>query len=179
MKLIENDLSDEELMEQIKSSDQDAFKELYQRYSHKIFNYIQKKSNKETAEDLAQATFVKVFERAHTYKNEYPVSAWIYTIAKNLLMDLYRQRERKGNYLEKLKSIFRDQQTKEVGQLWKELLLDMDQLEKKNQEVILMRFQEGLDFEEIAKRLDTTPVNARKILSRANKALRELMESED
>ncbi len=165
-------------MVQIKNANQEAFKQLYERYSHKVFNYLHRKSDRQLAEDLAQTTFVKVFERASTYKSEYPVSAWIYTIAKNLLMDTYRKRQRGYTHLERLKNLFIDDHAAELEKMWRDLLIDLKLLDDKNREIILMRYKEGLEFDEIAKKLDTSVVNARKLLSRANQSLKVLLETE-
>lgn len=174
--MLDPNLSDEELMDLIKANRLDAFEELYERYFSKIFNYLKSKSNTELAEDLTQTTFIKVFDKAAKFKHEFPVSAWIYTIAKNLLMDEYRKRSTQKKYFDRLKDLFSQNEVNQTQDLWKELMLDMRELDEKNREIIILRFKEGMDFDEIAQKLNTNPVNARKMVSRALKSLKGFLE---
>jgi len=177
--LVNQDLSDEELMDLIKANDISAFEELYDRYFNKIFNYLKAKSTTEVAEDLTQNCFIKVYEKSSTYKNNYPVSAWIYTVAKNLLMDEFRKSATKNKYFDRLKEMFGQAETIETKKIWNELMFDMRDLDEKSREVLKLRFNEGMDFEEIAQRLDTNPVNARKLVSRALKTLKSFLQIGD
>lgn len=177
--MVNQDLSDEELMVLIKANHIGAFEELYDRYFNKIFNYLKAKSSTEVAEDLTQNCFIKVYEKASTYKNNFPVSAWVYTIAKNLLMDEFRKSSTKNKYFERLKEIFLQADIVETKSLWNELMFDMRDLDAKSKEVLILRFNDGMDFEEIAQKLNTNSVNARKLVSRALKTLKSFLETGD
>ena len=174
--MVDPNLSDEELMNLIKVNNLEAFEQLYDRYFDKIYNYLKAKSNSEIAEDLAQNCFIKIYEKSSTYKNEYPVSAWVYTVAKNLLMDEFRKSSVKNKYYERIKELFIQSEANETKNLWNELMLDMKDLDEKNTEVLILRFKEGLEFEDIAKKLNTNPTNARKMVSRAIGALKNLLD---
>jgi len=177
--LVDQDLSDEELMDLIKANHIGAFEELYDRYFSKIFNYLKAKSSTEVAEDLTQNCFIKVYEKSSTYKNDFPVSAWIYTIAKNLLMDEFRKSSTKNKYFERFKEMFSKADIIEAKNLWNELMFDMRDLDEKSREILILRFNDGMDFEEIAQRLNTNPVNARKLVSRALKTFKSFLEVGD
>lgn len=85
------ELTDTELI-LLAKTDKEAFGELYQRYVERIYNYIYYRTHsKEDAEDLT----AKVFQRAliHIPKYEdkgYPFSAWLYRIARNLVLNWHR-----------------------------------------------------------------------------------------
>lgn len=175
--MVNQDLSDEELMELIKANHIGAFEELYDRYFNKIFNYLKAKSSTEVAEDLTQNCFIKIYEKASTYNNNFPVSAWVYTIAKNLLMDEFRKSSTKNKYFDRLKEMFLQADIVETKSLWNELMFDMRDLDEKSKEVLILRFSDGMDFEEIAQKLNTNSVNARKLVSRALKTLKSFLET--
>lgn len=90
------ELTDTELIALAKT-DKEAFGELYQRYVERIYNYIYYRTHsKEDAEDLT----AKVFQRAliHIPKYEdkgYPFSAWLYRIARNLVLNWHRDTGRR------------------------------------------------------------------------------------
>ncbi len=71
---------------------QEAFAELYKRYSETIRYYMLRnvKGYEETADDLTQDVFTKVYEKMHLYKAENAFSTWLFRIATNTLIDFKR-----------------------------------------------------------------------------------------
>jgi RNA polymerase sigma-70 factor (ECF subfamily) len=70
-----------------------AFEGLVQRYQRGIVNYIYRMAgNYETALELAQETFLKVYLSLKEYNSEYKFSTWIYRIAHNQTVDLLRRK---------------------------------------------------------------------------------------
>lgn len=66
---------------------------LYERYREQILRYLLRRcGDPELAEDLTQRTFLKAHQRAASYEDRgLPVSAWLYRIAGNLLIDHARR----------------------------------------------------------------------------------------
>jgi RNA polymerase sigma-70 factor (ECF subfamily) len=54
------------------------------------------RANPEDAEDLVQETIIALHTKAHTYDPAYPLSAWLYAIARYRLIDHLRRRKRRG-----------------------------------------------------------------------------------
>src|SRR5262245_22702404 len=78
--------SDAELMAQVQRGDRDAFACLVTRYEGTIVNYLAKMSgSRARAEDLAQETFIRLYEHAARYREEGKLAAWLYRTATNLL----------------------------------------------------------------------------------------------
>ena len=77
-----------------------TYDEVYENYSEKVMHYILSKiSSRSDAEDLFSTVFLKVFEKFPSFdQNKASVSTWVYTIARNTLID----------YLEKLPPRERD-----------------------------------------------------------------------
>jgi RNA polymerase sigma-70 factor (ECF subfamily) len=85
-------LSDEELMLAYQAGDRTAFEEIFERYHRRIFAYLRRhRSEPEVAEDLFQATFLRVHEARARYQPTAAFSTWLYTIATNLLRDEARR----------------------------------------------------------------------------------------
>jgi RNA polymerase sigma-70 factor (ECF subfamily) len=92
-----------------KAKAQDAFNQIYKRYKGAIHFLALKfvKLNEETAEDLTQEIFVKVFEKIGSYNaNEAVFSTWLYKIANNHLIDYKRKTKVEVMSIESLKSEF-------------------------------------------------------------------------
>ena len=72
-----------------------ALNELMERHGEKLFHYLVRSlQNKDEAEDLAQETFVRVFQNRGRFDRRQKFSTWLYTIASNLVRDRYRWRTR-------------------------------------------------------------------------------------
>lgn len=85
-----------EIIEGLKKKDKLAFKRVMDQYKNKIYNYLRLMlNNEQTAEELTQDTFVKVYFKAHTLKTE-NLKAWIYTIATNLARSEFRKKKVKA-----------------------------------------------------------------------------------
>ncbi len=85
-------LSDERLMERVKSGDAQAFDALLQRHGKAIFNFIYRfVGNRQEAEDLTQDTFVRVLQSAPSFNSHQRFTTWAYQIATNLCIDAHRK----------------------------------------------------------------------------------------
>lgn len=89
-------LSDHSLLEATRTGDEAAFTELVRRYRNPITNYIYRMTNDyDSAVDLAQETFLRVYRAADRYQTCYAFSTYIYRIATNLAISELRQRKRR------------------------------------------------------------------------------------
>src|SRR5215217_1344685 len=70
-----------------------AFRELVRRYDRPVFSLIFRMvRDRETAEDLAQDTFIKVLNHIDKYRPEFKLSSWLFKIANNVAIDHLRRR---------------------------------------------------------------------------------------
>ena len=89
-------LTDHGLLAATLAGDEAAFGELIRRYRNQITNYIYRMTNDyETAVDLAQETFMRVYAAAERYQSNYAFSTYIYRIATNLAISELRRRKRR------------------------------------------------------------------------------------
>jgi len=93
------DSSDEELLRQVRAGDRPAFTELMRRHLDPLHAYLARlTASRSDAEDLAQETFLRIWQKAHTYhRRRGKVSTWIYRIAHNLCIDQFRKRGELSN----------------------------------------------------------------------------------
>lgn len=72
-----------------------ALNDLMERHSGKLFHYlIRCLQDEEDAADLAQETFVRVYQHRTRFHSGQKFSTWLYAIASNLVKDRYRYRTR-------------------------------------------------------------------------------------
>ncbi len=88
------DLSDQELVARARQGREEASRELLRRYQRRVYEFIYRIVREpETAEDLTQETFAKVFRALDRYRPAFPFSAWISRIANNTTVDYLRRRQ--------------------------------------------------------------------------------------
>jgi RNA polymerase sigma-70 factor (ECF subfamily) len=91
---------DDELMERYQQGDENAFTLLVRRHQQPLVNFIARFINdRDSAEDLAQETFIRIFKAANRYKSEGAhFKTWMYHIASNLCKNELRNRGRRNRY---------------------------------------------------------------------------------
>ena len=84
------------LVDRAQQGDREALEELYLMHFDRIYSYLQMSvGNRHDAEDLTNQTFVKMLESIDRFEwRKVPISAWLFRIAHNLAMDLFRSRKR-------------------------------------------------------------------------------------
>jgi RNA polymerase sigma-70 factor (ECF subfamily) len=72
-----------------------ALNDLMQRHAEKLFHYLVRSlQNEEDAADLAQDTFVRIYQNRARFDSGQKFTTWLYAIASNLVRDRYRWRSR-------------------------------------------------------------------------------------
>ncbi|MEO8576574.1 MAG: sigma-70 family RNA polymerase sigma factor [Gemmatimonadales bacterium] len=86
-------LSDPAVVAPARTGSEAAYRELLARYERPVFSLIFRMvRDRETAEDLAQETFIKVLNNIDRYSPEFKFSSWLFKIANNLTIDHLRRR---------------------------------------------------------------------------------------
>ncbi len=88
-------LEEARFVDQAKSGDPEAFARLYDAYVERVTRYIYFRVSEESdTEDLVSQVFLKAWENLDRYKmGSSPFIAWLYTIARNLVIDHYRTKK--------------------------------------------------------------------------------------
>lgn len=93
----QTELTETEIIALACEGDSRAFGQLYQKYVDAIYNYVYyRTSGQKEAEDLTSRVFLRALKHIENYEDRgYPFSAWLYRIAHNLVVNWYRDRDRK------------------------------------------------------------------------------------
>lgn len=155
-----------------------SFKANYQKYKDKIFNYFYYRLNfnRALAEDMTSDVFLKAFDKYDTYETGRPFQSWIYAIARNHLINYYRDRKCEMNIEDACAVSSNDCEKIEISLECERLLKIIDGLDDYHREVLLLRFVDGFDNDEIAEALCKDNGAIRTQMSRALKELRERIE---
>ena len=82
-------------MAQLCAGDDPALNALMDRHGERLFYYLLRQlANQSDAADLAQETFVRVYQHRSRFNPAHKFSTWLYTIATNLLRDRFRWHKR-------------------------------------------------------------------------------------
>jgi RNA polymerase sigma-70 factor (ECF subfamily) len=174
--------NDEQLLAKAKQLDPAALRAMHQRFYEPVARYIQfKVGDPYTVEDLSGEVFVRALEglkRGQAWRDS--PQGWIMGIARNVVADYYRQRERvkEVSLNEGITSSEAADPThyalaREQQQLLREAL---EQLTDEQRDVILLRFMEGIDIKGVAKAINKTPGAIKGLQFRALRALADLMQ---
>jgi RNA polymerase sigma-70 factor (ECF subfamily) len=167
---------EEDLVTRACAGDGEAFSELYERLADRIYRYIYfRVSDEDTAEDLASRVFLKAWEHLPRYKrSSSPFVAWLYTIAHNMLIDHYRT-DRQPAHLDEIAALPADEASP-AEQC--ESRLDAEALRKAlelltpiQREVVTMKLIDGMDTQEVARKLQKTQGAVRALQMRGLQAL--------
>ncbi|MCA0446887.1 MAG: sigma-70 family RNA polymerase sigma factor [Bacteroidetes bacterium] len=160
-----SDMTNEELLLELRLGKEDAFPFLVKRFKSPLFNTIFRYlGNREDAEDIVQDAFVKVYLNVDRYDPAFRASTWIYTIALNLARSSYKRKNRWLILTSALKRDDDDQDFMESVADWSlspEFFIDnqhqLDVIEKALgkinpvfREAVILRDMDGLSYEEIA-----------------------------
>lgn len=176
-------LPDADLIVRAKSGDTECFGQLYERYVDQIYRYVRSRvADDQDAEDLTENIFVRSYESLEAYEERgWAYSAFLYQVARNLLVDHYRQAgsdqplddsEPLAASGPGLEQRLTDQE--EVLRI-KEA---MARLPEDYQEIIRLRVLLELPTNTVAEWMDRSEGAARVLLHRALKALRQGLETE-
>ncbi len=170
-----------------KHKDKQAFVEAYDLYIDQIYRFVYfKLGNKEEAEDITSMTFLKCWNYIYegnleSYDTLRPL---LYKIARNTIIDHYRQSQAKETVSLKLAQEVTDKQTNVHEQVEKTIdfqVIIKDKLpllKDEYRDVIILRFINELSVSEIAKILGKTSGNTRVLIHRALQSLQDIIKEQ-
>src|ERR1043165_7949498 len=144
------------LVGQARAGDVEAFAKLYDAYVERVTRYIYfRVSEGSDTEDLVSQVFLKAWENLDRYKSgSSPFIAWLYTIARNLVIDHYRTKKDILPLEEAIATPSDMEMPDEEAQMHFDLEAMRDSLQalsKDQQQVLILKYIAGLPNEDIAK----------------------------
>jgi len=170
--------SDAALIAAWQGGDEQAAAELVRRHARALARFLGAGSSGGDADvdDLVQETFIRAFRALGRFRGQCRFRTWLMTIGGNVLKDAYRRfkRARVVPLVDELRDTDGDPHEHAVaGEMEGRLAEGLGRLPRMQREVFLLRAQQGLEYEEIAAALGTTPGAARVHFHHAVKRLKE------
>ncbi len=185
---------DVRLMLQVRDDDAAAFEELMLRYQDRLVTVLEHLvGSRDTAEDLAQDVFLRVYRSRKSYQPGAKFSTWLFTIANNVASNSRRSRSRRKevilesnpNNSQEMPGL--EQMAVAASSFIPARRLDKEEMqaavrtaigtlnERQRMAVLLNKF-ENMSYEEIAETMELTPKAIKSLLSRARGNLRAVLE---
>ena len=189
-------LPDADVVALARKGREQAFRELIRRYERPVFSLIFRMvRDRETAEDLAQDTFIKVLNHIDRYRPEFKLSSWLFKIANNVAIDYLRKRQidtisidgsphaataaeieaTAFDVVARQETALEELEARELGGAIERAIA---MLRPEYRSCILLRHVEGRSYEEIAATLDLPLGTVKTYIHRARHQLREALEGE-
>jgi RNA polymerase sigma-70 factor, ECF subfamily len=186
--------ADQDLVALAQQGSEKAYRELLSRYQRPVFSVIFRMvRDRERAEDLAQETFVRVFNNIDRYDPRYRFSSWIFKIATNLTIDAIRRREVETVSIDGSRNALTPDQIEatsitlvspdenpeqllEARQLGAEIGDAIGRLRPEYRAAILLRHVEGREYQEIAEILSLPLGTVKTYIHRGRNELRESLQ---
>jgi len=180
-----------DLLARVASGDEDAMRLLYDAYRVRLWRYIWSllDGHADWVEDVLQDVFVAIWRGAHTFRGQAHPATWIYHIARNTAISLWRERSRHPLHFG-LPISEQEELREQPALLWgggvsECALLDqitlesaLERLSSKHREVIELVFFHGLLQEDVATILGVPLGTIKSRLSYARQALMRDMTTE-
>ncbi|WP_240422095.1 RNA polymerase sigma factor [Paenibacillus periandrae] len=150
--------TDEQLVEEIRQGDEEAYRLLIERHKGYIYTLVYRMvEHRETAEDLTQDIFIKLYRSLAHFRGDAKFTTWLYRLTTNLVTD-YRRAQRRRPYeaiLDKMKGwLINRQEEPEAMALQKEERQTVQQLlselPDKYRLILYLYHYKQLSYQEIA-----------------------------
>lgn len=170
------------LLRRAQEHDLEALGEIYDRYASAMYRYVSAQiDDRQMAEDIAGEVFLRMMEAVR--KGSFArisLSAWLYRIARNLVVDYYRKRRPPTVPLESLRPPpLSPAEAPESRVLQEHVRQAIRQLTLDQRQVIVLRFGQKMKAQEVAQVLDKSEDAVRALQRRALASLRRILEEQE
>lgn len=178
-------VSDNQLVEFSKKSPDD-FGELVRRYQDQLFYFVRRISyfRDEEIEDILQNVFIKIYQNLNNFDQDLKFSTWAYQITRNTTIDNIRSKQSRPQTVdleqEDLARFFQSDENVEKNIFkkddWKKIKEIIHDMPFKYREVLVLKFLEEKNYEEIMDILKKPKGSVATLISRGRKLLEKELE---
>jgi RNA polymerase sigma-70 factor (ECF subfamily) len=157
--------------------DEDAFRALFEAHKDKVYSIaLRYAGDSAAAMDIAQDTFLKLMDRIGQFRGESSFDSWLYRLVVNSCMDYRRKQQRLLPVIQEFFDSFRSVEESALQSLLRDEMEQQVQdvvakLAPEHRIIIVLRYTEGLSYEEIAEILNCSRGTVASRLNRAHKIL--------
>jgi len=172
---ITQEASDETLIQEFKGGNQEAFNMLYYRHINNVYKRVRYVIPEADVEDVTQEVFIAAMKSIASFRGDSQFSTWLRTLTNHKVAEFYRKRSRKQEpKTAPLSDAFGKLEGSTSRMMEERIYLQkaLSHLPENYQEVILLRFAEALQFNEIAEVMNQNVEATKSLFRRAIAALR-------
>lgn len=141
-----------QLLERLKAKEEDAFDQIYTQYfklvKHIAYQYL---PSDELANDIAQETFLKMYENIDTFTDNISFSAWLCTIARNLAINEMKKRQREVQLSQEIENTKDTSNTPDTITHQNTLLNQVKELlGERDYNLFIMKSYHGMSYQELS-----------------------------
>ncbi len=175
-------IQEQVLLQQLAEGNRNAFRALYDLHRDKLFYYTLKLTDsRQLAEDILQEVFIRVWQHRETLKEIRSLDAWIFTVAKNQVLNGFRRASLERSILATMESaeaidpVTQSINYKDTNRFLQEAI---NRLPPQQKMIYRLRQEQGLKNQEIAHQLNISPLTVKKHIAQASRSLRILLEKQ-
>ncbi len=179
--------NDSELIEKVKNGNEGAFNFLMNKYYPRVYaSLLSFTKSKEDSEDIAQQTFLKVWQQISTFRGDSAFFTWVYRIAinlaKNYVASSAYKKQRMNTSIEDGEIEIRSYEGSELSLIHEESMKDIknfiNTLPESLKTAFTLREHDGLSYEEISQITETPIGTVRSRIFRAREAVVDFINTE-
>lgn len=170
-----SEVSDETLIQQFNSGKQEAFDLLYHRHLPNVYKRVRYVVPESDVEDITQEIFIAAIKSLASFRGDAQFSTWLRTLTNHKVAEFYRKRNRKQEPMLAPLSDATAQMTGGTSKTMEERIYiqkALQALPQNYREILLLRFAEDLQFNEIAELTNQNLEATKSLFRRAVTALR-------
>ena len=167
-----------EIVARVLKGDRQAYALLVDEYKSPIYNLAYRMTgNLEDADDLTQETFIRAYQYLWRYDTSKKFFTWLYTLALNLIRNHFKKNKYNKSSEELSANLLADKNPSPETELieTQEISVYLLRLEDESRALLIMKFHQGLTFEEIAQITDKSISAVKMRIYRGLEKLKELL----
>lgn len=174
-------LSDKKIARSLKKGKETAFRMLFDKYHLKLYHFCRKMGQcHEDAEEVVQEVLIVAWKSRSGIKEELSLAAWLFTIAKRIVIKKVKRKILEDNYLVNQKDLHPSwhQQTEDYiifANLMDHANEGINRLSPGRKQIFMLSRQQGLTNDEIAEQLNISKRTVENQLYRATRELRDFL----
>ena len=164
--------ADDALLSKIASGDKQAFMQLYEDWSDRLFVFCcRMMKDRDLAKDALQNALVKIYERASQYQEGSNAKAWIYRLTRNVCIDMLRA-DKNHEEIDETQLPVQEPRARDVA-LQEALTSEIEALPEIYREAVVLRDVQGHSYKEIAEIVEAPLSTVKFRIFKARDILRE------
>jgi RNA polymerase sigma-70 factor (ECF subfamily) len=175
-------MNEKQLVKQILEGDEKAKRKFYKKYKDSLLTVVKRKAkNPKDAQDIVQETFISALNSLPNFEFRSSLFSWLCSIAHHETVDYYRKEKLKTILFSKFPFLkdWADQSLGPEGDSLKQELKEeikniLAELSEGYEQILRLKYIEGLSMKAIAKRLKISPKAVESKLYRARKKFRQV-----